>query len=202
MRRNDGNNRYEGCVTINGHRFSKGKLRGKNVVVILTNISLVNATMVTQLTLDKFEIANIIFSGIAGGVGGVGANDRDRATPNETPIGSVVIPQRWGFHQELYFNNTVQSVPCAFSPGLQLNQVLHDPAAAAATCNFLFGTDHSQGKLISQPDFSQTRRTHFFAIPMSVLRRLHNSTWIKTTLNNCEAYHFPVHQLTLLPIKT
>lgn len=162
MRQNDDNNRYEGCVTINGHRFSKGKLRGKNVVVVLTNISLVNATMVTQLTLDKFQIANIIFSGIAGGVGGVGANDRDRTTPNETPIGSVVIPQRWGFHQEMYFNNTAQNVPCAFSPGLQLNQVLHNPAAEAKTCNFLFGTASQPGQADQSTLFQPDAKNAFF----------------------------------------
>ena len=69
----NGENYYEGCVVIDGHRFTKGRLRGKDVV--LTNISIVNATMVTQLTLDKFRSTNIIFSGVAGGIGGVGAND-------------------------------------------------------------------------------------------------------------------------------
>lgn len=156
MRRNDGENRYEGCVVINGHRFSKGRLRGKDVVVVLTNISLVNATMVTQLTLDKFRITNIIFSGIAGGVGGLGANDDDPDTPNETPIGSVIIPKRWGFHQEMYFNNTAETVPCAAIPGLQLNHVLQDPLQEAATCNFLFGTATQPGvanqESLFQPD--------------------------------------------------
>ncbi len=52
MQLNDGANRFDGCTVINGHRFSKGKLRGKNVVVLLTNISVVNAAMVTQLTLE------------------------------------------------------------------------------------------------------------------------------------------------------
>ncbi len=40
MRLNDDDNQFAGCVTINGHRFSKGKLRGKDVVVVLTNISI------------------------------------------------------------------------------------------------------------------------------------------------------------------
>lgn len=156
MRRNNSGNRYEGCIVINGHRFTKGKLRGKDVVVVLTNISIVNATMVTQLTLDKFRITNIIFSGIAGGIGGVGANDDDPNTPNETPIGSVVIPKRWGFHQEMYFNNTAETVPCAFVPGLQLNQVLQDPIQEATTCNFLFGIAPQPGQAnlatLFQPD--------------------------------------------------
>lgn len=52
MQLNDGANRFDGCTVINGHRFSKGKLRGKNVLVLLTNINVVNAAMVTQLTLE------------------------------------------------------------------------------------------------------------------------------------------------------
>ncbi|PSB48786.1 phosphorylase [Cyanosarcina cf. burmensis CCALA 770] len=156
MRLNDGQNKFDGCLNINGHRFSKGKLRGKNVVVVLTNISIVNATMVTQLTLDKFNVSKVIFSGIAGGVGGVGANDDDPNTPNETPIGSVTIPKRWAFPQETYFNNTAEIVPCAFSPGLQLNHVLQDPLEEAKTCNFLLGQASEPGQAnpagIFQPD--------------------------------------------------
>lgn len=161
MRLDDGDNQFSGCVAINGHRFSKGKLRGKDVVVVLTNISVVNAAMVTQLTLDKFNIKNIIFSGIAGGVGGVGANDRDRATPNETPIGSVVIPKRWGFHQEMYFNNTAQTLPCAFLPGLQLNQVLQDPTQEAKTCNFLSGLEPQPGRANQETLFKPDEKNAF-----------------------------------------
>ncbi len=34
MRLNDGPNKFDGCVVLNGHRFSKGKLRSKDVVVV------------------------------------------------------------------------------------------------------------------------------------------------------------------------
>lgn len=145
MQLNNGANQFDGCTVINGHRFSKGKLRGKNVVVLLTNISVVNASMVTQLTLDKYRITNVIFSGVAGGVGGIGANDNNPDTPNETPIGSVTIPERWGFHQEMYFNNTRDTVPCAFSVGLQLNHTLQEASQEAQSCNFISGTAQSLG---------------------------------------------------------
>ncbi len=161
MRLDDSDNQFDGCVEINGHRFSKGKLQGKDVVVVLTNISIVNAAMVTQTALDRFNIRNIIFSGIAGGVGGIGANDRDRTTANETPIGSVVIPKRWGFHQEMYFNNTAQTVPCAFLPGLQLNQVLHGPAQEAKTCNFLFGRKPQPGRANQRALFQPDQKNAF-----------------------------------------
>lgn len=145
MQLNNRANRYDGCTVINGHRFSKGKLRGKNVVVLLTNISIVNSSMVTQLTIDKFRITNVIFSGVAGGIGGVGANDDDPNTPNETPIGSVTIPKRWGFPQEAYFNNSRDTVPCAFLVGLQLNHTLQEAQQEAKSCNFIFGTEQQLG---------------------------------------------------------
>lgn len=156
MRLNDGKNKFDGCVNINGHRFSMGKLRGKNVVVVITNMSIVNASMVTQLTLSNFSVTKVIFSGIAGGVGGVGANDDDSSTANETPIGSVTIPKRWGFDQETYFNNTAEIVPCAFSPGLELNHVLQDPLESAKSCNFISGQASALGSAdtatVFQPD--------------------------------------------------
>lgn len=161
MQLNDGANRFDGCTVINGHRFSKGKLRGKNVVVLLTNISVVNASMVTQLTLDKFRITNVIFSGVAGGVGGVGANDDNPDTPNKTPIGSVTIPKRWGFPQEAYFNNSRDTVPCAFLVGLQLNYTLQDAQQEAQSCNFIFGTVQQLGFANTETIFGPDAKNAF-----------------------------------------
>ncbi|TBR62059.1 phosphorylase [Westiellopsis prolifica IICB1] len=161
MQLNNGANQFNGCTVINGHRFSKGKLRGKNVVVVLTNISVVNASMVTQLTLDKFRVTNVIFSGVAGGIGGIGANDDNPDTPNETPIGSVTIPQRWGFHQEMYFNNTRDTVPCAFSVGLQLNHTLQEASQEAQTCNFISGTAQSSGFANTETIFAPDAKNAF-----------------------------------------
>lgn len=161
MQLNDGANQFHGCTVINGHRFSKGKLRGKNVVVVLTNISVVNASMVTQLTIDKFRITNVIFSGVAGGVGGVGANDDNANTPNKTPIGSVTIPKRWGFPQEMYFNNSRETVPCAFLVGLQLNHTLQDAQQEAKSCNSILGTEQQLGFANTETIFSPDAKNAF-----------------------------------------
>lgn len=161
MQLNDGANRFDGCTVINGHRFSKGKLRGKNVLVLLTNISVVNAAMVTQLTLDKFRITNVIFSGVAGGVGGVGANDENPDTPNKTPIGSVTIPNRWGFPQEAYFNNSRDTVPCAFLVGLQLNHTLQEAQQEAQSCNFIFGSVQQLGVANTETIFAPDAKNAF-----------------------------------------
>ncbi|WP_116081747.1 5'-methylthioadenosine/S-adenosylhomocysteine nucleosidase [Tropicimonas sp. IMCC34011] len=73
---------------INGNRFVTGTLAGKEVVLFLSGVSMVNAAMTTQLALDRFDISHIVFSGIAGGV------DPD------LNIGDVVVPEKWGQYLE------------------------------------------------------------------------------------------------------
>lgn len=77
--------------SINGVDFSAGKLEGHDVVLFLSGISVVNAAMTTQLALDHFNVEQIVFSGIAGGV--------DPALR----IGDVVIADRWGQYLESLF---------------------------------------------------------------------------------------------------
>jgi adenosylhomocysteine nucleosidase len=75
-------------TVINGNRFISGTLGGKEVVLFLSGISMVNAAMTTQLALDHFEISHIVFSGIAGGV------------DPSLSIGDVVVPEQWGQYLE------------------------------------------------------------------------------------------------------
>lgn len=48
--------------------FVKGKLQGKDVVVVRSGIGKVNAAMCTQILVDKFLVDTVINTGIAGGV--------------------------------------------------------------------------------------------------------------------------------------
>lgn len=75
--------------SVNGVEFVAGALEGRDVVLFLSGISVVNAAMTVQLALDRFHIDRILFSGIAGGVD-PGLN-----------IGDVVIADRWGQYLEL-----------------------------------------------------------------------------------------------------
>jgi adenosylhomocysteine nucleosidase len=76
---------------VNGRSFITGKLAGKDVVLFLSGISMVNAAMNTQIALDRFSLTTIVFSGIAGGV-----------DPNLN-IGDVVIADQWGQYLETVF---------------------------------------------------------------------------------------------------
>jgi adenosylhomocysteine nucleosidase len=82
--------RLQGPVrhSVNGVAFTTGTLEGKPVVLFLSGISMTNATMNTQLVLDRFRIQRIVFSGIAGGV-----------NPS-LHIGDVAVPTQWGQYLE------------------------------------------------------------------------------------------------------
>src|SRR5690606_21528441 len=75
--------------SANGVEFTTGTLQGKPAVLFLSGISMVNASMTTQLALDRFNISHIVFSGIAGGVN------------PDLHIGDVVVASRWGQYLEV-----------------------------------------------------------------------------------------------------
>ncbi|WEX75857.1 5'-methylthioadenosine/S-adenosylhomocysteine nucleosidase [Sinorhizobium numidicum] len=76
---------------VNGRRFVTGRLQGKEVVLFLSGISMVNAAMTTQQAIDHFNITTIVFSGIAGGV------------DPSLNIGDVVVSEQWGQYLESVF---------------------------------------------------------------------------------------------------
>jgi adenosylhomocysteine nucleosidase len=87
--------------TIHGKRFTTGSLRGNRVVIVLSGVSMINATMVTQQMLDHFRIDRLVMSGIAGGV--------DPANH----VGDVTVPDRWAMPMEVYWNADSQiPAPC------------------------------------------------------------------------------------------
>ncbi|WP_038494002.1 5'-methylthioadenosine/S-adenosylhomocysteine nucleosidase [Collimonas arenae] len=77
---------------INGNRFTTGELRGNPVVIVLSGVSVVNATMVTQLMMDHFHVERLLMSGIAGGV-----------NPGNH-VGDVIVPESWAMPMEVYWN--------------------------------------------------------------------------------------------------
>src|SRR6185312_559285 len=82
-------------TTVNGVEFVTGKLGGRNVVLFLSGVSMVNAAMTTQLALDRFDVTGIVVSGIAGGV------------DPSLHVGDVVVAGRWGQYLEAVFAREV-----------------------------------------------------------------------------------------------
>lgn len=76
---------------VNGRTHHLGTLGGQPVVILLSGYSIINAAMTTQALLDRYEITQIVFSGIAGGVNPA------------LQVGDVTIPAQWGNYQESVF---------------------------------------------------------------------------------------------------
>ena len=77
---------------IHGKRFTTGVLLGNPVVIVLSGVSMINSTLVTQQMLDHFHIERLIMSGISGGV--------DPAHH----VGDVMVPDRWAMPMEGFWN--------------------------------------------------------------------------------------------------
>jgi adenosylhomocysteine nucleosidase len=83
--------------TVNGRTHHIGTLRGQPVVILLSGYSMINAAMTTQALLDRYDIRQIVFSGIAGGVN------------PDLQVGDVVIPAQWGNYQENVFGRATST---------------------------------------------------------------------------------------------
>lgn len=76
---------------VNGRTLWLGKLKGHDVVLLLSGSSMLNATMTTESLLNNFRITSIVFSGIAGGVN------------PDLGVGDVTVAAQWGNYQEQRF---------------------------------------------------------------------------------------------------
>ncbi len=90
---------------INGNIFTTGELKGNRIVIVLSGVSIENASMLTQLMIDHFNVNHLLLSGIAGGVN------------PDYHIGDVVIPEKWSLPLEVYWSGDSEiPAPCG-TPG-------------------------------------------------------------------------------------
>jgi adenosylhomocysteine nucleosidase len=90
---------------INGNLFTTGVLRGSPVVIVLSGVSMINATMVTQLMMNHFRLERVVMSGIAGGINPA------------RHVGDVLVPERWAMPMEVYWSDSAKvPEPCG-KPG-------------------------------------------------------------------------------------
>ena len=94
--------------SVNGNRFTTGRLRGVNVVIVLSGVSMINAAMTTQLMLDHFRVERLVMSGISGGI--------DPARK----VGDVLVPESWVMPMEVYWNHD-GSVPAPCGPATDVS---------------------------------------------------------------------------------
>jgi adenosylhomocysteine nucleosidase len=116
-------------TTLNGVTFITGRMGGKEIVLFLSGVSMVNAAMTTQMALDRFTIDRIVVSGVAGGV-----------DPG-LDVGDVVVASQWGQYLESLmaretpngFDGAKQPVPHAGLPNFGMMFVRNIQIARGAS---------------------------------------------------------------------
>jgi adenosylhomocysteine nucleosidase len=91
--------------TINGKPFTTGTLRGNRVVIVLSGVSMINSTLVTQQMLDHFHVERLVMSGISGGI-----------NPAHH-VGDVTVPDRWAMPMEVYWGADASLPAACGAPG-------------------------------------------------------------------------------------
>ena len=77
--------------TVAGMNFCKGKLEGKDVVIVRSGIGKVNAGICSQILVDLYQVDGIVNTGIAGSlrneinIGGSPSPHRDRSRCRTMP---------------------------------------------------------------------------------------------------------------------
>jgi len=143
---------------INGGTFLTGTMAGKPVLLMQSNVSMVNAAMNSQLVIDRFAVKRIVFSGIAGGV--------DPALS----IGDVVVPADWAQYLEVSF---ARQTPKGW--------VVPEPVDADAPPNF--GMMFPRGVRLGNA--AQPMRRHYRLPVDAALLDLARKTAATVTLRRC-----------------
>lgn len=151
----------ERVEVFNGRSYYVGRLAGHEVVLLLSGYSMVNASMTTQTLLDHFQVREIIFSGIAGGV-----------NPS-LHVGDVVVPAQWGQYQEQLF---ARETPQGWDPGR--------PTSSFTNYGMMFPREVRVTKRDGAPDQAE-ERFWFPADPAGLALARRVSTAVH--LNRCTA---------------
>ncbi len=91
--------RWTGDQQIVGVHFKTGEIHGKPILVFATQMSIANAAMSMQVAFSHFNVSQVLYAGIAGGVN------------PELEKGDVVVVERWFYHDESAYFNPEPSKP-------------------------------------------------------------------------------------------
>jgi adenosylhomocysteine nucleosidase len=77
--------------TLLGRPVIEGTLSGKDIILAESGMGMTNASMTTQMLIDRFHPHTVLFTGIAG------------AIDTSVHIGDIVIPSQWSQHDYGYY---------------------------------------------------------------------------------------------------
>ncbi|WP_310541783.1 5'-methylthioadenosine/S-adenosylhomocysteine nucleosidase [Phenylobacterium sp.] len=124
---------------VAGAAFTTGTLAGKAVVLVGCGVSMVNAAMTSQRTLDLFNVTHVVVSGCAGGV------------DPELKVGDVFVASQWGQYLEVVMG---REGPSGF-----------EPASGIPSGYGNFGMMFPKPVTVTGPDGETERRFWFPAAP-------------------------------------
>lgn len=124
---------------VAGAAFTTGMLAGKAVVLAGCGVSMVNAAMTAQRTLDLFNVTHLVVSGCAGGV------DPD------LKVGDVFVASQWGQYLEVVMGREGPSG--------------YEPASGIPSGYGNFGMMFPKPVMVTGPDGQTERRFWFPAAP-------------------------------------
>lgn len=124
---------------VAGAAFTTGTLAGKAVVLVCCGVSMVNAAMMAQRTLDLFNVTHLVVSGCAGGV------------DPELKVGDVFVGSQWGQYLEVVMG---REGPSGF-----------EPASGIPSGYGNFGMMFPKPVMVTGPDGETERRFWFPAGP-------------------------------------
>lgn len=120
----------DSAVVVDGHHFYLGTIESVPVIVAMTGIGLVNATLTTETAVEHFtcaagaSIRSIVFSGVAGGAG-------------RTSIGDVTVPARWTLDDGATWRSVdpmLLGLAAALAPGVHGLARVNTAGDPACTC--------------------------------------------------------------------
>ncbi|MES2724131.1 MAG: 5'-methylthioadenosine/S-adenosylhomocysteine nucleosidase [Pseudomonadota bacterium] len=127
---------------VGGGAFTTGMLAGKAVVLVCCGVSMVNAAMTAQRTLDLFNVTHVVVSGCAGGV------------DPELKVGDVFVASQWGQYLEVVMG---REGPSGF-----------EPASGAPSGYGNFGMMFPKPVMVTGPS-GETERRFWFPVAPAML---------------------------------
>ena len=146
-------NLLKGCIEdrseqiISKNKYYTGTLEGKSVVLVRSGIGKVNAAITTQILINMFNVKQIIFTGVAGGL------------HSSLNIQDVVIPTHLFQHD---YDTTPLGDELAYVPGSEEGRFLSDNAlvelAYEAACDEIGQNCVHKGVIVSGDQFIASKK--------------------------------------------
>ena len=164
------------CITesVYGRDFIIGEINSQKVVAVVSRIGKVAAAFTTAILIEKFKVDNIIFCGIAGGLG------------DNVKIGDIVIATSCVQHDFYLSDNDIFRIPLLNISSIPCDKALTEKCIDAANdfCKFA-KTSPEFNKLYKELNISAPNlHTGVIASGDQFISDSTKKAWIKSKIDN------------------